>query len=133
MITQVSDDYSFANSNVVDFCKSKVSLLDKYILLQDGNNHWTLLLKKPSGGVESYAISTKSSTGYNYSVNHSSSSSFDYRVNNEFYVYSNVGVGKSFTSLPVHEGATCFSLVFIACCLSLAIFFKGVLFKCVRK
>ena len=53
-------------------------------------------------------------------------------VDNEYYVFSNIGYGKSL-DLPVYDGVISFSLMIISCVLLFAVVFKGALFKCLKR
>lgn len=133
MITQYSDSYSSPSADIQNLIANKCSILDRYILMQTGEYEYTALVYNPcTKKCTQYTISRTSQNGYNnrYKIT-SKDSTFDYNVTNEYYVYSNDGIGKAL-NLPVTESVTSFSLLIIACSLMFGIVFKGVLFKCLR-
>ena len=134
MITQYANTYSNPSTDIQNLIANKCSILDRYILMQTGEYEYTALVYNPcTKKCTQYTISRITTTGYNnrYKIT-SKDSTFDYNVTNEYYVYSNDGIGKAL-NLPVTESVTSFSLLIIACSLMFAIVFKGVLFKCLRR
>ena len=132
MITQYTDGYSSIPSQVVSIVNNKCSLLDKFIIMQTGEREYTALV---------YNVCSKKgkqfvfSRPYNYSyytVSESDISSFDYTVTNEYYVYSNDGIGQT-VDLMVYHGATAHSVVIVSLFVMFAVIFKGALFKCLRR
>lgn len=124
-------DYGTIPQAVRDLVANKISLLDNYILMQTGPYEYTALVNKPGlNKCVQYTISRLANYGtYSMRV---STGTWDYAVSNEYYCYSNVGYGAAL-SLPVTELATAHATVIIACALMLAIVFKGVLFRCLKK
>lgn len=134
MITQYADSYSNPSTDIQNLIANKCSILDRYILMQTGEYEYTALVNNPcTKKCTQYTISRTSQNGYNnrYKIT-SKDSTFDYNVTNEYYVFSNDGIGKAL-NLPVTESVTSFSLLIIACSLMFGIVFKGVLFKCLRR
>lgn len=135
MVTQ-STDYSTISSTVLQLFYSKLGPLDEYIIMRTDEDEYTMLVRKiPSGTVTEYVctrVYASSSWGSSYYDITSSSGDFDYSVSNEFYVYSNVGLG-TMDILPVHEIMTSFACVSLCCLIFLAVMFKGALFKICRK
>ena len=134
MITQYTDSYSSPSADIQNLIANKCSILDRYVLMQTGEYEYTALVYNPcTKKCTQYTISRITTTGYNnrYKIT-SKDSTFDYNVTNEYYVYSNDGLGKAL-NLPVTESVTSFSLLIIACSLMFGIVFKGVLFKCLRR
>ena len=134
MITQYSDSNSSPSADIQNLIANKCSILDRYIVMQTGQYEYTGLVYNPcTKKCKEYTISRSSTSGYStqYIVTEKESS-FDYRVTNEYYVYSNDGVGKSL-DLPVTESVIAYSLLIISCVLMFAIVFKGVLFKCLQR
>lgn len=132
MITQYTEGYSNPSSDIQNLIANKVSLLDKYILMQTGQYEYTALVyNSNTGKCTEYTINRSSSSGYStyYTVSARTDAAFEYTVNNEYYVYSNVGYGKSL-DLPAAEGVQSHSLVIICLVLLFGIMFKGVLFRC---
>lgn len=134
MITQYSASYSNPTADMREIVANNVGLLDKYILMQTGEYEYTALIKDMALRTVDVIKFTRQGSGYNYAwvASHSSTTDFRYSVSNELYVYSNMNVGKSI-DLPVYKGVTAYSLAIIISVLSLAVLFKGVLFKCLRK
>ncbi|MBE6811094.1 MAG: hypothetical protein E7521_08590 [Ruminococcaceae bacterium] len=134
MITQYTDSYSAASSDIQNLVANKIALLDQYILMQTGQYEYTALVYNPNTKkcIE-YTISRISSSGYSnqYTVSEAEAD-FEYTVSNEYYVFSNVGYGRSL-DLPVYEGVQSHSLIIICIVLLFAIVFKGALFTCFRR
>lgn len=130
MITQYNE-YSTINADIQNLVANNVSLLDNYILMQTGQYEYNALIKNlASKEVEQITIS-RNSENYNasYSVKRSQVSNFDYNVLNEYYVYSNVGVGKSL-DIPAYEGARTYGITALTVLIFFMVVFKGALFKC---
>lgn len=124
-------EYGSIPQAVRDIVANKISLLDSYILFQTGEYEYTALVYKPGlNECRQYTFSRAGSYGQ-YTVSETQGV-WEYTVTNEYYCYSNVGYGASL-SLPVAELATAHASVILACALMLAIVFKGVLFKCLKK
>lgn len=136
MITQYTDSFSTISADIQNIVANDVSLLEDYVLMQTGQYEWTALIN--TRGVNNcryIKITRLPGAGYNnqYTVSRGEySGTFGANVENEYYTYSNVGVGRSL-DLPIHQSATSYSMVFIACILAFAIVFKGVLFKCLKR
>lgn len=134
MITQYTESYSSLSSDIQNLIANKVALLDQYILMQTGQYEYTALIYNPNTKkCTEYTINRSSSSSYsNYYSISESEADFEYSVSNEYYVYSNIGYGRSL-SLPVHEGVQSFSLLIICCTLVLSIVFERVFFPCLRR
>lgn len=133
MIVQYSGSYSNPPSDVLNLIANKCSLLDSYIVMQTGQYEYkAIVYNNVSKKGEEYTIERVTGGNSNYyRVTSQSVDSFEYSVANEYYVYSNDGIGKALT-LPVVEGAASHALVIICCVLLFAVVFKGALFKCLR-
>ncbi len=132
MITQYND-YGPISSDIQNIVANNVSLLDSYILMQTGDDEYTALI------YDNATKKTEQLRFYRSGGNYSSAwrverteSTFDYHLTNEYYCYSNVGVGRSL-SLPVFQSVTSFSLCSITVLLFFAVIFKGVLFRCLDR
>lgn len=134
MITQYTGGYSNPPSDVQNIVANKVSLLDSYILFQTGENEYKAIVYNNASKKGKQYTFSRGNSSYNsyYTVSSSDVDTFEYTVSNEYYVYSNDGVGKSL-SLPVMEGVTAHAVVIMCCLVMFAVVFKGVLFKCLRK
>lgn len=133
MITQYNVSYSAPSTEIQDLIANKCSILDRYILMQTGEQEYTALVYNPcTKNCVQYTVSRMTGNGYNnrYQITEKDSK-FEYTVSNEYYVFSNDGYGRAL-DLPVTESVTAYSLLIISCVLMFAIVFKGVLFKCLR-
>ena len=117
---------------VRDIVANKISLLDSYILFQTGENEFTALVNKPGlNKCKQYVFTRSSNYGSQYNVRESSGK-WEYNIRNEYYIYSNVGLGSAL-DLPVVDLSIAHSTVIVSCALMLAIIFKGAIFPCLRK
>lgn len=135
MIRQYTSSYSSASSDIQNIVANSVSILDQYILMQTGEYEYTALIKNmASKDVEKIVLNRTTSSGYNnqYSVTRQNGADFDFSVSNEYYVYSNVGYGKSL-NIPAYEGIQTYSLTALTVLVFFMVVFKGALFKCLRK
>lgn len=133
MIRQYSDSYGTISADIQGLIANKISVFDRYILMQTGQYEYTALVYNPATkSCKQYRI-TRGTNNYNnyYSVAESNTT-FDYTVTNEYYVFSNVGYGKSL-DLPVYEGVISWSFLFIAILSAFAVVFKGALFKWLKR
>lgn len=132
MITQYTDTNSSAGSDIQNLIANKISLLDQYILMQTGEYEYTALVYNPNTKKCIEYTITRSSSNYSsrYTVSEAEGD-FEYSVSNEYYVFSNVGYGRSL-DLPVYDGVISFSLIIICCLLMFAVVFKGALFRCLK-
>lgn len=134
MINQFSS-YSDPPSAFREIVANSVSVLDKYIIMQTGDYQYTALIQDVvTGEVEKIVCSRNTSGSYSgyYNIVRSSDASFEYDISNEYYVYSNVGVGRSL-DIPSYEGVRTYSITSLVCLVFFAVIFKGVLFRCLRK
>lgn len=131
MITQYTDSYSSIPSQVISIVNNKCSLLDKFIIMQTGDREYSALVYNVcSKKGKEYVFSRPYNYSY-YTVSESNISSFDYTVTNEYYVYSNDGIGQT-VDLMVYHGATSHAVVIVSLFVMFAVIFKGALFKCLR-
>lgn len=135
MIRQYTTSYSSPSSDIQNIVANSVSVLDQYILMQTGEYEYTALIKNmASKDVEEIVVRRNTSSGYNnqYTVLRQNGSDFDFMVSNEYYVYSNVGYGKSL-DIPAYEGICTYGITAITVLIFFMVVFKGALFKCLRK
>ena len=135
MIRQYTTSYSSASADIQNIVANSVSVLDQYILMQTGEYEYTALIKNMANkDVEQITVSRSSGSGYNnqYSVKRQNGVDFDFTVSNEYYVFSNVGYGKSL-NIPSYEGIRTYSMVGLTVLVFFMVVFKGALFKCLRK
>lgn len=131
MIIQYSD-YGTISTDIQTLIASKISILDKYVLMRTGQYEYTALIHNPLyKDTTQYVISRTGNTG-TWSINTIEDADYRFNISNEYYVYSNEGYGKML-DLPCYEAVSSFALSIIACALILGIAFKGVLFKCLKK
>lgn len=132
MITQYTDNYSSIPSQVVSIVNNKCSLLDKFIIMQTGDRQYTALIYNVCSKKGKQYVFTRTSNFNYYTVTESDISSFDYTVTNEYYVYSNDGIGQT-VDLMVYHGATAHAVIIVSLLAMFAVIFKGALFKCLRR
>lgn len=135
MITQYSDSYSSPSSDIQNIVANNVKALDSYVLMQTDQYEYTALIyNNASKECEKLVFSRSSSSSYNstYFVTRSTDT-FDYKITNEYYVYSNVGQGKSLDLTNLYTGVTAHATAVIMCVVCFVIVFKGVLFKCLNR
>ena len=136
MIKQYTDNYSTISADIQNIVANDVALLEDYVLLQTGQYEWTALIN--TRGINKcrfIKITRLTGTGVNnqYTVSMGEySGEFGASVVNEYYTYSNVGIGRSI-DLPIYDTAVSYSMVFISCLFAFAVVFKGVLFKCLKR
>lgn len=133
MITQ-SSDYGSIGADVQNLVANSVSVLDQYILMQTGEYEYTALIKNlASKDVEKIVI-RRDVGNYDkkFYVERSNGSNFDYNVSNEYYVFSNVGIGKSL-NIPSYEGIRTYGMTSLTVLVFFMVMFKGALFKCLKK
>ena len=132
MITQYTDGYSSIPLQVVSIVNNKCSLLDKFIIMQTGDREYTALVYNVcSKKGKQYVFSRNNNYSY-YTVSERDITNFDYTVTNEYYVYSNDGIGQT-VDLMVYHGATAHAVVIVSLFAMFAVIFKGALFKCLRR
>lgn len=135
MIQQYSNSYSSASADIQNIVANSVSILDQYILMQTGEYEYTALIKNmASKDVEQITVIRTNSAGYNnqYSVRRQNGAAFDFSVSNEYYVFSNVGYGKSL-NIPAYEGIRTYGITSLTVLVFFMVVFKGALFKCLRR
>lgn len=135
MITQYTESYGSISADIQNIVANDISLMEEYILMQTEQYEWTALIRTVgTNNTREIVITRSSGTSYNntYSVTRNDyTGDFGATISNEYYVYSNMGYGKSL-DLPVYQGVTSWSLMIICCVLMFAIVFKGALFKCLK-
>ena len=132
MITQYTTSYSNPTTDIQNLVANRVGMVDSYVVMQTAENEFTALIYNNITKDCTQLKFTRTGNYGSYYTVAESDGVWEYAVINEYYVYSNDGVGKSL-DLPVYKGVTSFSLCAITCVLTLAILFKGVLFKCLKK
>lgn len=133
MIEQYTDSYGSVSSEIQNIVANNISLLDSYVLMQTGQYEYTALIyDNARKECEKLVFSRSSSSSYNSTYTLSrETDSFEYTITNEYYVYSNVGQGRSLDLTNLHSGVTAHATAVIMLVICFAIVFKGVLFKCI--
>lgn len=133
-MVQYTDSYSSCPSDIQNIVANDIALLEEYVLMQTGQYEWTAQIHQVGTNKTRELVFTRSSANYNnvYIVKRNEDITFESTYTNEYYVFSNMGFGKSL-DLPVYDGVTSWCLMIICCVLLFAIVFKGALFKCLDK
>ena len=132
---QYTESYGSCPSEVQNIVAGDISILDTYVLMQTGQYEWTAQIYTLGlGKTREIKFTRSSATGYTnyYTVERKEDITFECTYDNEYYVFSNIGFGKSL-DLPVYDGVISFSLMIISCILMFAVVFKGALFKCLKR
>lgn len=131
-MTQYSE-YGTVPSQIIQVIANKISLLDFYFVMRTGEHEYTAQIYRPATKQTDQYVFTRASSTYNqaYTVKHTVTQ-WNVTFTNEYYVYSNCGYGQAI-DLPVTDLAIAHSTVILSCALMLAIIFKGVLFRCLRR
>ena len=133
MAVQYASDYSTVSTDIQNIVANKVKLLDSYILFRPGDQEYTALIKDNTTGKTTEYVFSRSGSNYSYNwIMEETAAEFDYTISNEFYVYSNIGIGRSL-DLPVYEGVIAHASIVICISLLFAIVFKGALFRCLNR
>jgi hypothetical protein len=132
MITQYST--GDVPAQVAELIRNKLGVMDEYILMPTGDSQYDCLIRnavtKEVRRINVYRESSSYSS--RYVVREYQDQDWSYSVTAEYYVYSNIGYGRGLVPI-VYDGIRTYSLAGMCCALFLAIIFKGVLFRCVRK
>lgn len=113
-------------SDVVNVFANKIPFGRDFIIMQTGENIYTLLVREPFGDDAKSFVCTRNGT-YNsrYNYTEGQSQTFEYSYFNENAIYSNVNVGRGLT-LPVESKVSTFALCVCTSLVALYIFFGGV-------
>lgn len=129
MIRQYTNSYSVPSSDVQAVVNARVSLLDRYIIMQTGDYQYTALIQKGVTDEVQQLVFSRSSGNYSNPWQIvESEGAFEYSVTCPYYVVSNVGLGRQM-DLLCWRGVSSWSLVIIASFVCLWVLFKGVLFR----
>lgn len=134
-MTQYTDSYSTAPTQIQNIVANDVSLLEMYTLMQTGQYEWTAQIYQiGTGATRQIKFTRETTSSYNgyYTVERTEDITFESTYTNEYYVYSNMGFGNSL-DLPAYDGVTSWCMMIIACTLMFAVVFKGALFKCLKR
>lgn len=114
-----------------DIVANRCSLLDQYILVQTGEYEYTaLILDIVTDDCRQLVFTRASNYGSYYVVE--SDGSWEYFISNEYYCYSNVGIGAAL-DLPVIEGVQAHASVIFTVVLMFLLVFRTSMFPFYRK
>lgn len=113
---------------------SKLGILDEYIIMTTGEYEYSCLAKDfVTDETVCYVVSRYNNIGSGtYYEIQEVTSDWSYSVANEYYVYSNIGIG-TMQVLPIHTMIMSWAITGIVCICALAIVFKGALYPCLRR
>lgn len=132
---QYDGGYSSCPAEIQNIVANDIAINELYVLMQTGQYEWTAqIYTLGTGATRQLKFIRQSNTSYNnyYIVTRSKDIEFKTVYENEYYIFSNMGFGKSL-ELPVYTGLQTYSLMIISCMLMFAVVFKGALFKCLKK
>lgn len=94
MITQYSNNgsYSLPSSTVTNYFKNYIMPTDSYIIIQTGQYTWSCLVDRVVGNDYIIRVTRPISSG-SYTATKTVTTDTTYSVSNDFYVYSNLGIG----------------------------------------
>lgn len=132
--TNQYETYSEPSSAFISVVANSISPLEEYIVMRTGEYEYTALIKNLVTHDVEKIVCTRSNSSYSsyYTISRSHGDDFEYSVSNEYYVYSNVGYGRAL-DIPSYEGIVTFGVASLTCLVFLAVMFKGVIFKCLRR
>ena len=124
-------DYGTIPQMVRDIVANKVKLLDEYILLQTGEYEHTALIHDLVTGEVLKIVFTRDKDSYSYAVSETEGE-WDFYVSNQYYCYSNVGLGAAL-DLPVVEAVQAHASVVLTVVLMFLVVFRSTLFPFRKK
>lgn len=92
-MTQYTGRYSTVSSSYLSYFQNHIGALDNAIAFRTGQYEYGCLIQSPNGDVEQIILSNANDS---IQTTITSVESFDYTISNEYYVYSNFGVGQRF-------------------------------------
>lgn len=94
MIIQYSNNgiYSLPSSTVTNYFKNYIMPTDSYIIMQTGQYTWSCVVDRVVGNDYIIRVTRPSGSG-SYTVTNTVTTDTTYTVANDFYVYSNLGIG----------------------------------------
>ena len=119
------DEFGSIPESVQNYVANRCRLLDRYILFQTGDRVYTALIQDPVSGKTTQIQIFWLDVGM-YDVVESEGT-WDYTILNDFYCYSNVGLGSAL-DLPVTDGVTAYAAITLTVCLIFLVVFRGILF-----
>lgn len=123
---QQYNSYSSIPQQVRDVVANKCKLLDHYILIQTGEYEYTALIHDI---VTDDVTQLRFTRADNYSTYYvvQSDGTWEYTVSNEYYCYSNVGLGAAL-DLPVMDGVVAHAAVVLTIVIMFLLVFRSSLF-----
>ena len=124
-------EYGSIPQSVRDITASKVKLLDEYILFQTDDGEYTALIHDMvTGDVRLISFILNDET-HKYVVSETEGE-WNYTITNEYYCYSNVGLGAAL-DLPVYDGVQAHASVVFTVVLMFLVVFRSSLFPFRKK
>lgn len=121
------NEYGSIPQQVQDFVSSRVKVLDEYILIQTDEREYTALIRDMvTGEVIRYTFTQSLTNSGTYTVDQSQGV-WEFNLSNEFYCYSNVGLGSAL-DLPVYDGIQAHGSAVLVVVLMFLVVFRSTLF-----
>lgn len=112
--------YSEIPDRILEIVASRCRVLDEYIVFQSGEAEYVAMIRDMVTGDVTQLLFRRSASGV-YSMIESAGV-WEWNITNEFYCYSNVGLG-SVLDLPVYDGVQAhFAVVFTVVLMFLVVF-----------
>lgn len=124
------NDFGAIPQSVQDYVANRCRILDRYILFQTGEQEYTALIQDPVSGKTSQLRIYWMDPGM-YDVIESEGE-WNYIILNDFYCYSNVGLGSAL-DLPVTDGIVSYAAITFTVYLMFLVVFRGLLFPFRKK
>lgn len=125
------ESYSSIPQQIRDVVANKCTLLDQYILIQTGEYQYTALILDVVTNECRQIVFTRASNYGSYYVTESAGS-WEYSVSNEYYCYSNIGLGAAL-DLPVVYAVQAHASVIFTVVLLFLVVFRSALFPFRKK
>lgn len=129
MITQYSNDgrYTLPGSSFLNYFKNYIMPTDDYLIMQDGEYSYVCLIDRIIG--DDYIIRVSRSNSYSsvYTTEKTVTDDLTYTLYNDYYVYSNMGIGSKL-DIDYSPFICCFLGILFGCILFKSIF-GGVLLR----
>lgn len=124
-------EYNTIPQMIRDITANKVKLLDEYILFRTGEYEYSALIHDLVTGEVTRITFTKSKDSSEYAIKETKSE-WDFVISNQYYCYSNVGLGAAL-DLPVVEGIQAHCSVVLTVVLMFLVIFRSTLFPFRKK
>lgn len=120
------NEYGSIPQQIRDIVANKIKVLDEYILFQTGENEWCALIHDLITDEVVQLMFTRSSSYGAYFVTETVGN-WEFTVTNQYYCYSNVGLGAAL-DLPVYDGVQAHSSIVLIVVLMFLVVFRSTLF-----